>query len=78
MAGTGSFGVYVVVKYLMNIGNNKLMKETLLQRAYDFIKEMIILPVELDKLLNSGFIDETDCVLLKELEYFRYDIDSDF
>jgi len=78
VAGTGSFGVYVVVKYLMNIGNNKLMKETLLQRAYDFIKEMIILPVELDKLLNSGFIDETDCVLLKELEYFRYDIDSDF
>jgi len=54
------------------------MKETLVQRDYDFINETVLLPTDLEKFLDSGFRTEKDCILLKELEYFGKDINSDF
>jgi hypothetical protein len=63
----------------MKIGTNKIMDRTLGQRGHDFIHQAVILPSELEGLIDSGFRDEKDCILLKHIDYFGTGIaDSDF
>ena len=63
---------------LMNIRTNKIVTRTLEQRGHDFIKQTVTLPTELKKLIDSGFRDEQDCILLKEFQYFGPgELDSD-
>jgi hypothetical protein len=63
----------------MTIRTNKIMDEILRHRSYDFIQKTVTLPPELEKLVNSGFRTEKDCILLKNIGYFRSGIaDSDF
>ncbi len=51
---------------------------TQIQRGHDFIKQTVTLPTELKKLIDSGFRDEQDCILLKEFQYFGPgELDSD-
>ena len=54
----------------MKIRTNKIMERTLGQRGHDFIKEAVTLPTELEQLIDSGFRDEQDCILLKDFQYF--------
>ncbi len=46
------------------------MERTLGQRGHDFLKENVTLPTELKKILDSGFRNEQDCILLKDFDYF--------
>jgi hypothetical protein len=62
----------------MNIRTNKVVTRTLEKRGHDFIKQTVALPTELKKLIDSGFRDEQDCILLKDFQYFGPgELDSD-
>lgn len=65
--------------FKMNIRANEIMDRILDQRGYDFVQENVTLPSELEKLVCAGLRPEKDCILFKEIEYFRAGvIDSDF
>ena len=53
----------------MKIRTNKIIERTLGQRGHDFTKLAVTLPTELEKLIDSGFRTEQDCILLKDFEY---------
>ena len=54
------------------------MTRTLEQSGHDFTKQTVTLPTELKKLIDSGFRDEQDCILLKDFQYFGPgELDSD-
>lgn len=62
----------------MNIRTNKIITRTLEQRGHDFTKQTVTLPTELTNLIDSGFRDEQDCILLKDIQYFGPgELDSD-
>ena len=55
------------------------MERTLGQRGHDFIQQDVTLPTELQKLVDSGFRTEADCILLKDFDYFGSGLlDSDY
>lgn len=62
----------------MKIRTNKIMQRTLEQRGHDFTKHTVTLPTELEKLVDSGFKTEQDCVLLKNVDCGQGQLDSDY
>jgi hypothetical protein len=55
------------------------MERTLEQRGHDFTKQTVTLPTELERLIDSGFRTEEDCILLKDFDYFGPGLlDSDY
>jgi len=63
----------------MKIRTNSIMTRTLEKRKHNFVKEKVTLPTELNKLIDSGFRKEQDCILFKDFEYFGPGpLDSDF
>lgn len=63
----------------MKIRTNKIIERILGQRGHDFIRETVTLPTELEQLIDSGFREEQDCILLKDFQYFGVGLlDSDF
>lgn len=63
----------------MKIRTNKILTRTLEQRRHDFITQNVPLPKELEKLIDSGFRTEDDCILLKNVDYFGQGLlDSDY
>jgi hypothetical protein len=54
----------------MKIRTNKIIERTLGQRGHDFTKLTVTLPTDLQKLIDSGFRNEQDCILLKDFQYF--------
>src|ERR1044071_4050791 len=63
----------------MKIRTNKIMEQTLAGREYDSTNRTLTLPAELKAVLDSGFRDEQDCILLKDFRYFAAgQLDSDF
>lgn len=62
----------------MNIRTNKIIKQSLEQHRHDFTTQTVTLPTELQTLVDSGFREEQDCILLKGFQYFGPDqLDSD-
>jgi hypothetical protein len=69
--------LWVIIQ--MKIRTNSIMTRTLEKRKHDFVKEKVTLPTELNKLIDSGFRREQDCILFKDFEYFGPGpLDSDF
>ncbi|WP_133259562.1 hypothetical protein [Pseudochryseolinea flava] len=55
------------------------MERILGQKSYEFVKEIVMLPAELENLVTLGFRAERDCILFKNVDYFGIGIlDSDF
>jgi hypothetical protein len=54
------------------------MNKTLELRGYDFTKQTISLPAELQKMIDSGFRTEEDCILLKHFSDKLVILDSDY
>ena len=63
----------------MRIRTNSIMTRTLEKRKHDFSKGTVTLPTELNKLIDSGFRREQECILFKNFEYLGSGpLDSDF
>lgn len=63
----------------MKIRTNKIMERTLELRGHDFINQTVTLPTGLEELLDSGFREEQDCILLNDFQYFGPGLlESDF
>jgi hypothetical protein len=55
------------------------MDRTLGQSGHNFVQENVTLPSELEKLIDTGFRIENDCILFKHIDYFGIGVvDSDF
>src|SRR5258708_37802197 len=63
---------------LMKIRTNKIMDKRLSDIKHDFINNKLILPTELQDLIDNGFRTEQECILFKEFQYFGPDeLDTD-
>lgn len=63
----------------MNIRINSILSTILSDNKYDFLKQNLELPIELQHLIDSGFRTEQDCILLKDFLYFGPgELKSDF
>jgi hypothetical protein len=61
----------------MKILTNDILDKALGLRGYDFIKQTITLPAELQTIIDSGFHTEGDCILLKHFSAEPVSLDSD-
>src|SRR5258708_31470562 len=51
----------------MTLRTNKIMDKYLAKIGYDFWETSIPLPSDLEKIINSDFITDNDCIVLKEV-----------
>jgi hypothetical protein len=54
----------------MKVRTNKIIERILGQKGHDFTKQTMKLPTDLQKLVDAGFRNEQDCILLKDFQYF--------
>src|SRR5687767_3927955 len=63
----------------MNIRTNKIMDRRLRDIGYDFTTHTLVLPTEIQGIIQDGVRVEQDCILLEGSQYFGPgDLNSDF